>query len=236
MTRRPPEPLERSETLRRAILRHLEEEPLTARELSARVHIREREVIPHLEHLERSLRRSESRLVFDAAECLAPDPPERVSALPRPAHRLAGLPRGVAELAALRAGYRRAKPACRAPLAYGSLRAPLPRRLHSVPGIGPMADPDFGRAVARPRGRCEGCSLVAASAPSAAATTAAALSAIVRLVHAQAAATHVEAVQCLARRLSAALLLVLNEPEAARTSRIPVRDHVDGLDRTVSLE
>jgi hypothetical protein len=71
MTRRQPEPLERSETLRRAILRHLEEEPLTARELSARVHIREREVIPHLEHLERSLRRSESRLVFDAAECLS---------------------------------------------------------------------------------------------------------------------------------------------------------------------
>jgi predicted Zn-ribbon and HTH transcriptional regulator len=71
VTHRPPQPFERAETLRQEILRHLEEGPLTARELSARVHIREREVIPHLEHLERSLRHSESRLVFDAAECLS---------------------------------------------------------------------------------------------------------------------------------------------------------------------
>jgi predicted Zn-ribbon and HTH transcriptional regulator len=71
MTRRPLQRRERSETLRQAIQRHLEVGPLTARELSARVHISEKEVIPHLEHLERSLRRSESRLAFDPAECLS---------------------------------------------------------------------------------------------------------------------------------------------------------------------
>jgi predicted Zn-ribbon and HTH transcriptional regulator len=71
VTRRPPQPRERLETLRQEIRRHLEEGPLTARELSARVHIREKDVIPHLEHLERSLRRSGPRLLFEAAECLS---------------------------------------------------------------------------------------------------------------------------------------------------------------------
>ena len=64
------EPRERCETLRQAILRYLHEGPLTARELSALVHIREKEVIPHLEHLERSLRRSRQRLGFEPAVCL----------------------------------------------------------------------------------------------------------------------------------------------------------------------
>jgi predicted Zn-ribbon and HTH transcriptional regulator len=71
MTRRPPQPRERSETIRQEILRHLREGPLTARELSGLVHLREKDVLSHLEHLERSLRRSESRLAFDASECLA---------------------------------------------------------------------------------------------------------------------------------------------------------------------
>jgi predicted Zn-ribbon and HTH transcriptional regulator len=71
MPRRPPRLRERCETVRQSILRHLEEGPLTARELSGRVHIREKEVIGHLEHLQRSLRRAGGRLVLDAAECLA---------------------------------------------------------------------------------------------------------------------------------------------------------------------
>ncbi len=43
---------------------------MTARELSALVHIREKDVAPHLEHLEKSLRRSGKRLVIEPAECL----------------------------------------------------------------------------------------------------------------------------------------------------------------------
>ena len=61
----------RSETLRQSIRRHLRAGPVTARDLSALVRIREKEVISHLEHLERSLRRSGERLVLDPAECLA---------------------------------------------------------------------------------------------------------------------------------------------------------------------
>jgi len=43
---------------------------MTARELSGLVHIREKDVIPHLEHLEKSLRRSGQRLVIEPAACL----------------------------------------------------------------------------------------------------------------------------------------------------------------------
>lgn len=43
---------------------------MTARELSALVQIREKDVIPHLEHLEKSLRRSGQRLAIQPSECL----------------------------------------------------------------------------------------------------------------------------------------------------------------------
>lgn len=62
---------ERDRTLRQSILDHLERGPLSARELSALLHIRERDVIPHLEHLERSLRRAGRRLEFEPAVCLS---------------------------------------------------------------------------------------------------------------------------------------------------------------------
>jgi predicted Zn-ribbon and HTH transcriptional regulator len=64
---------ERDRTLRQAVLDHLERGPRSARELSALLHIRERDVIPHLEHLERSLRRTARRLVFEPAVCLSCD-------------------------------------------------------------------------------------------------------------------------------------------------------------------
>ena len=64
------EPREQNQTLRQSILDCLEEGPVTARELSALVHIREKDVAPHLEHLEKSLRRSGKRLVIEPAECL----------------------------------------------------------------------------------------------------------------------------------------------------------------------
>ncbi len=68
---RPTVPREREKTLRQDILEHLAEGPLTARELSALVSIREKEVIPHLTHLQRSLRRHKRRLMVEPAECLA---------------------------------------------------------------------------------------------------------------------------------------------------------------------
>lgn len=63
-------PREEKSTLRQSILQCLEKGPLTARELSARVRIREKDVVPHLEHLEKSVRRSKRRLVIEPAECL----------------------------------------------------------------------------------------------------------------------------------------------------------------------
>ncbi|MBN2497475.1 MAG: transcriptional regulator [Deltaproteobacteria bacterium] len=53
------------------MLRHLREGPLTARELSGLIGIREREVPAHLEHLQRSLRRTSERLQVEPAECLS---------------------------------------------------------------------------------------------------------------------------------------------------------------------
>jgi predicted Zn-ribbon and HTH transcriptional regulator len=69
--KRPTVPRERDKTLRQDILEQLAEGPHTARELSALVSIREKEVIPHLEHLQRSLRRKERQLVVEPAECMA---------------------------------------------------------------------------------------------------------------------------------------------------------------------
>jgi predicted Zn-ribbon and HTH transcriptional regulator len=61
---------ERSETLRHRLQRELESGPQTVRDLSVRVRIPEKEVISHLEHVQRSLRRSPQRLHVDPAECL----------------------------------------------------------------------------------------------------------------------------------------------------------------------
>ncbi len=66
-------PAERSETLRQAIAAALRENALTARELSVLVSLRERDVAPHLEHLERSLQRSGERLLIEPARCAACD-------------------------------------------------------------------------------------------------------------------------------------------------------------------
>ena len=68
--REPKEPVERSETLRQGLLRHLEQSPCTARDLSELLGVKEREIPSHLEHLERTLRRSGKRLAVRPAECL----------------------------------------------------------------------------------------------------------------------------------------------------------------------
>ena len=57
-------------TPRQAIRDHLREEALTARDLSARIGLPEREIVPHLEHLARSLRAAGERLAVEPSRCL----------------------------------------------------------------------------------------------------------------------------------------------------------------------
>jgi predicted Zn-ribbon and HTH transcriptional regulator len=66
-----PQLSERTETVREAIAAELRGEPLTARELSERVRIPEREVAEHLEHLARSARGRGERLVVTPPCCVA---------------------------------------------------------------------------------------------------------------------------------------------------------------------
>jgi predicted Zn-ribbon and HTH transcriptional regulator len=68
----PPAPAERSSTLRQqlhAILRA--GSARTTRELSEELGVREREIPPHLEHLERSVRNEGERLVVEPPSCAA---------------------------------------------------------------------------------------------------------------------------------------------------------------------
>ena len=67
----PPELSERHATIRSKLRQVLGEGPLTARELSARVGISEKEVAGHLAHLARSLRQSGERLRVEPTRCLA---------------------------------------------------------------------------------------------------------------------------------------------------------------------
>lgn len=66
----PPTPAPRTETVRDAIAAELRREALTARELSERVRVSEREVVGHIEHLARSARGRGERLQVQPAHCL----------------------------------------------------------------------------------------------------------------------------------------------------------------------
>ncbi len=68
--RQAPVPAQRSDTLRKALLEELGGAALSARELAARVGLGEKEVVPHLEHLEKSLRARGERLIVKPARCL----------------------------------------------------------------------------------------------------------------------------------------------------------------------
>lgn len=57
--------------MRQTILDELRGAFLTARDLGARVSLREKEIAPHLEHLMRSVKAKGERLVVDPARCLA---------------------------------------------------------------------------------------------------------------------------------------------------------------------
>ena len=63
--------MERTQTVREAIREELLRGPATARDLSERVSIREKDVAEHLEHLEKSLRARGERLVVEPASCIA---------------------------------------------------------------------------------------------------------------------------------------------------------------------
>lgn len=65
----PAVPEERAETLRQSLLDELRGHPVTARDLAARLGLRERDVTPHLEHLERSVRARGERFTILPASC-----------------------------------------------------------------------------------------------------------------------------------------------------------------------
>jgi predicted Zn-ribbon and HTH transcriptional regulator len=67
---RPRPPPERNDTIRDAIATELRREALTARELSERVHVPEREVTEHVAHLARSARGRGERFVVVPSRCL----------------------------------------------------------------------------------------------------------------------------------------------------------------------
>ncbi|MFV8756445.1 transcriptional regulator [Nannocystaceae bacterium ST9] len=67
----PSAPESRAETIRESVRRVLREGPTTLRELSGAVSVSEKDLAAHLEHLERSLRRGDERLVVEPAACLA---------------------------------------------------------------------------------------------------------------------------------------------------------------------
>lgn len=62
-------PPDRKETVRRKILALLAERPLTARQISARVGVPEKEVVAHLPHLQRTAGTLGGRLAVTPAEC-----------------------------------------------------------------------------------------------------------------------------------------------------------------------
>ncbi|MEW6683885.1 MAG: transcriptional regulator [Nitrospirota bacterium] len=66
-----PIPPERSATIPSLIREALLTAPKTARELSGELRLSEREVLRHLEHLERSLKEDGAKLVVESPTCLS---------------------------------------------------------------------------------------------------------------------------------------------------------------------
>lgn len=65
----PRPPAEAHDTVRHLIMTELEQGPLSARDLSGRVGIPEKEVAGHLGHIRQSLHRTGRRLIVQPAEC-----------------------------------------------------------------------------------------------------------------------------------------------------------------------
>jgi len=66
----PRPPAETFDTARRTIMLELENGPLSARDISGRVGMSEKDVVGHLEHIQVSLHRAGRRLVVQPAECV----------------------------------------------------------------------------------------------------------------------------------------------------------------------
>lgn len=67
--RKEPVPAERLATLRQQIIDLLAHQPMTAREISMAVGIGEKQVFPHLEHIQQSLRRQKRVLQVTPPTC-----------------------------------------------------------------------------------------------------------------------------------------------------------------------
>ena len=65
----PPVPPERRETIRRRIASALDSIPMSAKEISAEVGVSEKEVYGHLEHIRRTLNRTERFFIVTPAKC-----------------------------------------------------------------------------------------------------------------------------------------------------------------------
>ena len=71
LPRKPDVPRPAAETLRRTIGELILDEPLSAREISVRAHLMEKEVYGHLEHIRHSLHAGGNQLEVTPAECRA---------------------------------------------------------------------------------------------------------------------------------------------------------------------
>jgi predicted Zn-ribbon and HTH transcriptional regulator len=65
----PPIPAERSATLRQQMMELLMQQPMTAREISMALGISEKQVFPHLEHIQQSLHRQNRALHITPPVC-----------------------------------------------------------------------------------------------------------------------------------------------------------------------
>ncbi len=66
----PAVPVERNETIRQEILSLLGEQGISAKEISGAVHIAEKDVYDHLEHIDRSTHTTGNHLTIIPAECM----------------------------------------------------------------------------------------------------------------------------------------------------------------------
>lgn len=62
-------PIERRETVRQEIISALQGQTLSSKEISARVKASEKEVYEHLEHIQRTINKTEHTLIITPAEC-----------------------------------------------------------------------------------------------------------------------------------------------------------------------
>jgi predicted Zn-ribbon and HTH transcriptional regulator len=65
----PPMPVERYDTIRKYMIALLEEQTMSARDISAAIRISEKEVYEHLEHIRKTLNKDNAHLKVEPAQC-----------------------------------------------------------------------------------------------------------------------------------------------------------------------